>query len=142
MNPDLHAYRCLVSGVITLEVTDPKGLCKVPDPADLRRPAVPKVGPGVPGPLPGLPSPIPIFPGVKPRPANPFQPVIPGTIQPHPGWTTPTRPRYSGDQQSTVDCSWKKGLGTAMDAGVAQALPALLPPGRESRNGDSDQKHD
>ena len=132
-----------VSGVITLEVIDPKGLCKIPDPADLLRRAVPRVGPGVPGPLPGLPSPLPsILPGGAPSPANPFQPVIPGTIQPHPGWTTPTRPRYFGDLQSTGSSDWKMGLGSAMDAGVASALPALLPPGRESRNGDSDQKHD
>jgi len=146
-----------VSGVITLEVTDPKGLCKIPDPAAPAGRRVPSVGPGVPGPMPPLPSPLPsIFPGVAPSPANPYQPVVPGTIQPHPGWTTPMRPRYFGDSQSALDCSWTKGLGTAMGAGVAPEPLALLPPGRgemtaraaefgaaqESRNGDSDQEHD
>jgi len=127
-----------VDGVITLEVTDPKGLCQIPDPAGLRLNPVPSVGPGVPGPLPSFPSPFPVPSGPSPSPANPFQPVIPGTIHPAPGWTTPMRPVYSNPQRTGGD-GWSRGLPPGRGETTARA--AEVEAAQEARNGDSDQEH-
>jgi hypothetical protein len=89
-----------VTGVETVEVTDPKGVCKdaLMQPAPVGQPAVP--GPGT---VPWQVSPTPMIPTpITPMPSNPFNPGTTGS------------PHFPTKWEKKIDCSYPISVARPM----------------------------